>query len=425
MIDAVVVYVSGEGWRDQNSGNLKTDYSDYSGGHNGSTVAGSSSDIDFSEEPDGHFAGQQPPESSGSELPAGVPSSLENQLAASLSRLGARHGVTAEITGKEVGVKSLPRPLVALECRFFLNENQNVREQNRNASGEGFSSGIGGSHDWSAPEGDEYSDDDRGGYSDIGGYGSGSGGKYGLGDGGRSNVGVDGQDDLRPVCRRLLGQGLAEMIISRLEQDMAHRIMITYYGDFSPTDRDAILEKVETLLGSSYQRQRVIAGAVADFLTESNEIHLDGFLAFRLPDYRNMLEEAVDEAVDDYLLDEEYREFIHLLKYFVDAQDPKLGLVHVLADGNTGSYRLVDEQGDSIDSLALEEMIIGLGETEINQGDLLVSALISLAPQQIFLHRSVPHVSAETVDTLRRVFDGRVYTCRGCSTCRRGDHHGH
>lgn len=322
-----------------------------------------------------------------------------DQLASSLSRLGARHGVAAKITGRRLRLRSLPRPLVMLECRFF------PRENGRFSGSPGrFEAMAGLPGDFAEPASRASAEK-----SAVSAHGQ---------------TATGGDPDLRLTCRRLLAQSLAEIVVARMEPDLARRIMTAYYGDFSPPDRDAILEKIQAHLQLAPQRHKVIAGAVTEFLSESNEIHLDGFLTFRVPDYRNMLEEAVDEAVDDFLLDEEYREFIHLLKYFVETQDPKMGLVHVLADGNTGSYRLVDEQGDSIDSGALEEMIIGLGETDIDQGDLLVSALISLAPRQILLHRSVPHVSAETVDTLRRVFDGRVHTCRGCSACRRGGHHG-
>jgi hypothetical protein len=48
---------------------------------------------------------------------------------------------------------------------------------------------------------------------------------------------------------------------------------------------------------------------------------LDGFLSFRLKEYRGRLAEVVDKAVDEYMMDMEYKEFIRVLRYFVDVQE--------------------------------------------------------------------------------------------------------
>lgn len=42
------------------------------------------------------------------------------------------------------------------------------------------------------------------------------------------------------------------------------------------------------------------------------------------------LEDSVDIAIDEYLMDKEYNEFIKLLRHFVDLQEPKRDLVNVV-----------------------------------------------------------------------------------------------
>ena len=48
-------------------------------------------------------------------------------------------------------------------------------------------------------------------------------------------------------------------------------------------------------------------------------------------------------AVDEYVMDQQYQEFISLLKYFVRMQEVKLPIVHVLHKGGS-EFALYDEQ---------------------------------------------------------------------------------
>ena len=49
-----------------------------------------------------------------------------------------------------------------------------------------------------------------------------------------------------------------------------------------------------------------------------------------MKDYIEQLEESVDKAIDEYLMDKEYREFIKLLRHFVDLQEPKRDVVNIV-----------------------------------------------------------------------------------------------
>lgn len=55
------------------------------------------------------------------------------------------------------------------------------------------------------------------------------------------------------------------------------------------------------------------------------------------------MEEIIDNAVDDFLIEREYKEFIRLLKYFVEIQDPKFNVVHVVMEYDD-NYMLLDEK---------------------------------------------------------------------------------
>jgi putative sporulation protein YtxC len=87
----------------------------------------------------------------------------------------------------------------------------------------------------------------------------------------------------------------------------------------------------------------------------NDEMVLDGFIRFRLKDFRHELEKAVDRAVDDLLIEKEYSEFIKLLRYFVEIQEPKVEEVHVVV-GEDNKYILLDSSLRIINNDLLEDL---------------------------------------------------------------------
>ena len=63
---------------------------------------------------------------------------------------------------------------------------------------------------------------------------------------------------------------------------------------------------------------------LSDFLDQNNHIILEGFVTFRMQEYVDELEEVVDWAVRQYLIEKEYQEFIKLLTCFVQMQSQSL-----------------------------------------------------------------------------------------------------
>ena len=153
-----------------------------------------------------------------------------------------------------------------------------------------------------------------------------------------------------------------------------------------------------------------------DYFDNSNNIILDGFVNFRLKEYIKDLEDVVDKAVDDFLMDREYREFIRLLRYFVDIQEPKLDTVHVIV-GYDNRYTLLDESKKEITNECIQEYVNEIAEGEINYDDLLVSSLITFAPRKIIIHGTDQFRNKELMETIKNVFSGRVVICQGCDVC--------
>lgn len=139
-------------------------------------------------------------------------------------------------------------------------------------------------------------------------------------------------------------------------------------------------------------------------------MNLEGFVRFRLKDIIDEIEMAIEMSVDDFIIQKEYNEFIDLLRYFVELQEPRIDLVNVIK--KNGSFQILDQERKEISSEYLEGYLADMFKDEVEYEDLLVSALINLAPQKIRLHFQRDEVE----ETVRRIFGQKVEICRGCSS---------
>ncbi len=228
------------------------------------------------------------------------------------------------------------------------------------------------------------------------------------------------------VLKYHVSNALADYIIEQYEQKLLVRLINSNYGYFSVSDRKEILRlslkiirnEDKVFLNTLFQirRRNLIVKKLLEYFENSSSIILDGFVNFRLKDYIKDLEEIIDKAVDDFLMEREYKEFIRLLRYFVEIQDPKVNVVHVVMEFEN-RYMLMDEKKQVITNECIQEFVTDLNETEINHDDLLVSSLITLSPKKIVIHNVEKFKNKELLDTIKNVFLGKVVLCNDCEIC--------
>jgi putative sporulation protein YtxC len=238
-------------------------------------------------------------------------------------------------------------------------------------------------------------------------------------------------DEAGTLVRHYVANALSDVIVEQWEPDLIRKIIRGTYNYFSLDEQETIVQYSGRNLASEIEtvdreqlykvnRKSQILHRLRDYLDGASELVLEGFITFRLRDYVEEVEDAVDRAVDDFLMEREYREFIRLLKYFVDVQEPRMEHVHVLVRPG-GSFKLVDEDGSAIRSEYLEEFVVEMVDSEVNYEDLLISALITLAPKAVTLHTQTTHEWDESIETIKGVFTDRVHFCDDeCTLCDRG-----
>lgn len=151
-------------------------------------------------------------------------------------------------------------------------------------------------------------------------------------------------------------------------------------------------------------------------LEENEEINIKGFITFRMKELREDIEDIIDKVIEEYMVEKEYKEFVKLLKYFVDIQESKIEKINIyIHDG--GAYVLKDGFGNDVFTEFINDLSECRIDTEAKIEDIIISGLITNAPKQIIIHHKENCINSEFIETIVNVFEDRVFYCAGCSSC--------
>ncbi|GAB6138255.1 sporulation protein YtxC [Halanaerobaculum tunisiense] len=226
------------------------------------------------------------------------------------------------------------------------------------------------------------------------------------------------------IFKEYIANVLSDLVINHLEEDLLIKILRNNYQSFSKLAEERILEIATDRLNflvsqdkeeiiSKIQRKNRVLLEIMDYLAIKEQIIIEGFVRFRLQNYLAELELAIDGAVDDYLVEKDYKEVVHLLKTFIDQQSPQNELVNVVKTEDD-RFQLLNHKGVVLENTFLDDYTLQMVEEDLDYQDLLISALITIAPVEIILHFKEP---LAVVKTLENVFGDRISFCLGCQYC--------
>ncbi|NLM43188.1 MAG: putative sporulation protein YtxC [Clostridiales bacterium] len=225
--------------------------------------------------------------------------------------------------------------------------------------------------------------------------------------------------------RYSLAQVLCDVIINNYESKILKKIIKEYYLYLTDYEKELIYENSLKLIkqedeckeGFYEQTRRTrIIRKILNYLKSENFIIIDGFVNFRLTDYIKELGDIVDKAVEEYIAEREYNEFIKLLRYFVEIQESKLDTINIIPS-EEGSYFLIDSMKKPINCECFEELKSEITDSNISYDDLLISTLITVAPNKIIIHDTQNFKNKELLKTISSIFYDRIDICRGCDMC--------
>lgn len=238
------------------------------------------------------------------------------------------------------------------------------------------------------------------------------------------------EEDICEVFRHQLSEALAEHIMQYCEEQVLKKEITRSIKKYLNLEKDAVYVKARDILNNCrsseslnlllrFGRKNRISQRVLEHLKQNRRILVEGFVTFCLQDYLTEIKYAAELALEELKNEKEYSEFVSLLRYFVDSQNPKINEVNLMVTGD-GRFYLWDDSGTKIDEQYIDYYLDEMLSNEVSLDDVLVSILITMSPRHLVLHNTGEQGISEPVVMIRNVFKERISECAGCPKCRPG-----
>ena len=211
---------------------------------------------------------------------------------------------------------------------------------------------------------------------------------------------------------------LTNCIIKYYEESILKQLITLNYFYFSKIEQSMILKSCLSYLKDinnleNMSRRENIYISLLKYIDENKSFILDGFVNFRLENYKKVLEYVVDLNVNNFLIEKEYNEFVSLLKIYINSKSSKCNCLHLLYKNDNAI--LLDENYNQIDTKNYLLDAKYLSDISFSENDFILNALLTLLPKKLYIHLLTK--SDEFIETLKLIFTNRISLCKHCSLC--------
>ena len=208
---------------------------------------------------------------------------------------------------------------------------------------------------------------------------------------------------------------IGEVVIEFYEEKILKQLINYNYFYFDEYEKNKILENCMQLIEPEMYNTKLLDNKnIKEYVKENKAMILDGFVYFRLRAYLEYLDEVVDSGVNQFVIEKEYREFISLLRVYVESKVPEYNLLHLIYIN--GESILLDEKRNIV---SVSENIYNakyLSDISFSSNDFALNTLLCLLPKRIEIH--LIDDEDEFINTLMLIFEGRVTICKDCDICK-------
>ena len=229
------------------------------------------------------------------------------------------------------------------------------------------------------------------------------------------NVILHYKDNNIDKFNNLVAQLITEVIIKFYQEKILRRIINVNYFYFDEFERKIILENCDECISQEEEEiTETIFIGVQEYILEHRNIVVEGVANFRIDEYIKILDNIVDMAVNKYIIEKEYREFINLLKVYVNSTSSKTDMLHLIY--TNGESILLDKDKNIIQVDYNLNNAKYLSDITFSSNDIALNTLLSLLPKKIEVH--LINGEDEFINTLKLIFENRIKICTSCNICK-------
>lgn len=212
---------------------------------------------------------------------------------------------------------------------------------------------------------------------------------------------------------------ITDTILKFYKEKMIKKIINFDYFYFEEYEKKIIIQNCCEIIESSEYEQiskekEYIHEAVLQYVIENKSMILEGFVNFRIKEYIKYLDSIVDIAVNKYMIEKEYNEFISLLRMYINSKKSNIKNLHLIY--GKSELTILDENKNIVPLCKEIYNARFLSDIIFSENDYALNTLLTLLPQRIEIH--LLDSEDEFIKTVKLIFEDRVYICRECNICR-------
>lgn len=216
-----------------------------------------------------------------------------------------------------------------------------------------------------------------------------------------------------------LSDVLTKCILDFYENNIIKKVINCDFFYFDSREKNIICNNCYEILqdkdSNDYTaRKEKIFTCLVEYISEYKFFILDGFVNFRLFEYNSLIEDCVDIAVNKYIIDKEYKEFIELLRGYINSQKSRTNTIHLIYSNNEPI--LLDENQNILVYDNSFEYPKYLSDITFSSKDYCLNSLLNLLPNKIIIHLLIDE--DEFIETLKMIFGKRLMICKECNICK-------
>lgn len=213
---------------------------------------------------------------------------------------------------------------------------------------------------------------------------------------------------------------LTKAIIYFFEKNLLYNSINLNYFYFNSFEKNKIIDNTIEFLNNSENAQikyDFINNSLFSYLKDNHSLYLKSFIDFRLPKYLDFIDEKIDFAVNKFLVDKEYLEFINILRLYIKSESTSSNIEHLHLIYKNKNSIIINDNKEIVscnDNISKAKYI---SDISFSSNDLALNTLLNLLPQKITIHL-IDGYTDEFINTLKLIFQDRVMICQDCDICK-------
>lgn len=207
-----------------------------------------------------------------------------------------------------------------------------------------------------------------------------------------------------------------DYIKNYVENSQIDSILKYEYFYFNQTEKNIILKKCTDELNTDESKSiihNILYKNLKDYFSTHKKANLNGFIYFRLYEYKSLLEKILNKSINNYIIEKEYYDYIELLKKYINTQLSQSEKLHLIYSKDLKI--LLDSEKNIISNS--ENHQIYLSDISFSSNDFILNALLSYLPKKIIIHQSTS--DDNFLKFLKIIFENRYEICNKCETCKK------